>query len=122
MNTLTAEYQEYLTRKLKHYNTWLGDLDSREMGTPYPGFPEDFPVKKSKKTVVKAVATAPKSVTKRVVRIAGESKKVRAIKIVQSMTGQAKTAIIESLMSELAMSKAGATTYYYNSVKELGAA
>ena len=34
------EYNAYLDRKLAHYNAWLVD-NSREIGKPYPGFPED---------------------------------------------------------------------------------
>ena len=37
--TLTDE-NDYLTRKLAHYNEWLGD-PKRKLGTVYPGFPED---------------------------------------------------------------------------------
>lgn len=48
------------------------------------------------------------------------SKQVRAVEIVSMLRESAsKAEIISRLMSDLPMSKAGATTYYYNSVKIL---
>lgn len=120
MNTYSQEYQDYLNRKLKHYNTWLGDLD-RELGTPYPGFPEDFPEKKTKKAVAKTVAKAPAATTVRKVRVSskGPTKAERALEIVRT-SKQCRTNVITQLQQDLGMSKAGATTYYYNSMKKLG--
>lgn len=113
--SFTKEYLEYCDRKLKHYNTWLGDLD-REMGTTYPGFPEDFPAERtSKKAAVKQIAT-------RTVRVStkGATKADRAVEIVRNNSKLARVNLITMLQEELGMSKAGATTYYYNSMKKLG--
>jgi hypothetical protein len=55
---------------------------------------------------------AAKSVTKR-----SESKKVLALNIYATKIVDGKEAVIASFMQDLAMSKAGATTYFYNCKK-----
>lgn len=131
------EYNAYLDRKLAHYNVWLVD-NSREIGKPYPGFPEDKqarPVKfrmKNMQTMnafeqfdsdMKARSTKPKAekapkVAKepRAPRATGPTKADRALEIFKRLSGD-KAAVIAAIKDELSMSDAGATTYFYNAKK-----
>lgn len=131
------EYNAYLDRKLAHYNQWLVD-NSREIGKPYPGFPEDKqarPVKfrmKNMQTMnafeqldhdLKARSAKPKAekapkVAKepRAPRATGPTKADRALEIYKRLSGD-KAAVIAAIKDELSMSDAGATTYFYNAKK-----
>jgi len=131
------EYNAYLDRKLAHYNVWLVD-NSREIGKPYPGFPEDKqarPVKfrmKNMQTMnafeqfdsdMKARSAKPKAekapkVAKepRAPRATGPTKADRALEIFKRLSGD-KAAVIAAIKDELSMSDAGATTYFYNAKK-----
>jgi hypothetical protein len=131
------EYNAYLDRKLAHYNVWLVD-NSREIGKPYPGFPEDKqarPVKfrmKNMQTMnafeqhasdmvarsAKPVAVkAPKEAKEpRAPRASGPTKADRALEIFKRLSGD-KAAVIAAIKDELSMSDAGATTYFYNAKK-----
>ena len=131
------EYNAYLDRKLAHYNVWLVD-NSREIGKPYPGFPEDKqarPVKfrmKNMQTMnafeqfdsdMKARSAKPKAekapkVAKepRAPRATGPTKADRALEIFKRLGGD-KAAVIAAIKDELSMSDAGATTYFYNAKK-----
>lgn len=131
------EYNAYLDRKLAHYNVWLVD-NSREIGKPYPGFPEDKqarPVKfrmKNMQTMnafeqfdsdMKARSAKPKAekapkVAKepRAPRATGPTKADRALEIYKRLSGD-KAAVIAAIKDELSMSDAGATTYFYNAKK-----
>lgn len=128
------EHSEYLDRKLAHYNVWLLDK-TREFGKPYPGFPEDLkrkgkkmqsnviadmtevlsgtkaPVAASKAKAKPAKATAKKSDGPR----AG-SKGDLALAIYKRLDGD-KNAVISAIQTEIGMSAAGATTYFYNAKK-----
>lgn len=122
--------QAYLTRKLKHYNEWLLD-NTREFGKPYPGFPEDQKAAKRKTSVIKetpVVAPVKRKKGKSVMKIetvgikaakiarapkAG-TKQAKAIEIVRTLGVGAKADAIAKIMSDLSMSKAGATTYFHN--------
>lgn len=130
-------YNAYLDRKLAHYNAWLVD-NSREIGKPYPGFPEDKqarPVKfrmKNMQTMnafeqldhdLKARSAKPKAekapkVAKepRAPRSSGPTKADRALEIFKRLAGD-KAAVIAAIKDELSMSDAGATTYFYNAKK-----
>jgi hypothetical protein len=55
---------------------------------------------------------ASKTVTKR-----SQSKKVLALSIYSTKIAEGKEAVIQSFIQDLAMSKAGATTYFYNCKK-----
>jgi hypothetical protein len=116
MEQFSKEYLDYCDRKLKHYNFWLMDV-GRELGTPYPGFPEDL-AKTSKAAVVKKIVNS----TTRTVRVStkGATKADRAVEIISSNKKLARVNLITLLQEELGMSKAGATTYYYNAMKKLG--
>jgi hypothetical protein len=131
------EYNKYLDRKLAHYNVWLVD-NSREIGKPYPGFPEDKqarPVKfrmKNMQTMnafeqhasdmvarsAKPVAVKAPKVAKepRAPRASGPTKADRALEIFKRLSGD-KGAVIAAIKDELSMSDAGATTYFYNAKK-----
>jgi len=131
------EYNAYLDRKLAHYNVWLVD-NSREIGKPYPGFPEDKqarPVKYRMKNMqvmnafeqfdsdMKARSAKPKAVKEpkvakepRAPRASGPTKADRALEIFKRLGGD-KAAVIAAIKDELSMSDAGATTYFYNAKK-----
>ena len=131
------EYNKYLDRKLAHYNEWLVD-NSREIGKPYPGFPEDKqarPVKfrmKNMQTMnafeqfdsdMKARSAKPAAVKApkvakepRAPRASGPTKADRALEIFKRLGGD-KAAVIAAIKDELSMSDAGATTYFYNAKK-----
>lgn len=119
-------HNDYLQRKLDHYNAWLLD-DKREMGKPYPGFPEDVKLKagravlqaeaKAKVEAKAAKAAKPKAVkAKRAPKASGPTKQDRAVEIYKRLSGD-KAQVISAIQTELGMSVAGATTYFYNAKK-----
>jgi len=119
--TLTDE-NNYLTRKLAHYNEWLLD-DKREFGTVYPGFPEDHPAVAAPKAAAaaepKSTKTAkPKAKAEKKAKSSspGYSKQDRAVEIFLEFNGDRKQ-VIAAIVERLAMSTAGATTYFYNAKK-----
>ena len=131
------EYNAYLDRKLAHYNVWLVD-NSREIGKPYPGFPEDMqarPVKyrmknmqtmnafeqldhdlAQRKAKPKAAKVAKEPKAPKAPRASGPTKADRALEIFKRLGGD-KAAVIAAIKDELSMSDAGATTYFYNAKK-----
>jgi hypothetical protein len=121
-------YNEYLVRKLAHYNKWLLDT-KREFGKPYPGFPEELQLaKKGKKmespvianmakTMTKAAAPAKAVKAKKAKRVgASPTKGDLALQVYKRLNGD-KTNVISELQTGLGMSLAGATTYFYNAKK-----
>lgn len=130
-------YNAYLDRKLAHYNVWLVD-NSREIGKPYPGFPEDkqaSPVKMRMKNMQvmnafeqlasdqtqrsakpKAVSAPKEPKAAKAPRATGPTKSDRALEIFKRLSGD-KAAVIAAIRDELSMSDAGATTYFYNAKK-----
>ena len=126
-------HNEYLTRKLAHYNEWLLD-DKREFGKPYPGFPEDLKQRKGKKmqsnviadmtqvlSGTKAAPAAAKAKAKAKVAKKSDgpragSKGEAALAIYKRLGGD-KSAVISAIQAELGMSVAGSTTYFYNAKK-----
>ena len=116
------ERNEYMTRKLEHYNKWLLD-PKREFGKPYAGFPEDLvkPKRAAKaevvaKPAVKVKAPAVKT-KKRAARAGnGPTKQMLANDIFARLGGD-KAAVIAAIQLDLGMSLAGATTYFYNAKK-----
>ena len=122
-------HNDYLTRKLAHYNQWLLDPKRHVSQGPYPGFPDDVAQEKAVEAYKadfverKAEVAEPKA---KVVRIAkakkarkegsGPTKQEKAVEIFQRLFGN-KAAVISTIQDELAMSLAGATTYYYNAKK-----
>jgi len=119
--------QEYMTRKLEHYNKWLLN-PKRESGKTYPGFPEEVQLMKATaalktefiaKTEAKAKAkakAAPKAV-KASKKVAGAPTKQDLAVAIYTRLGGDKASVISAIQAELGMSAAGATTYFYNSKK-----
>jgi hypothetical protein len=120
-------HSDYLTRKLAHYNEWLLD-NKREVGVPYPGFPEDEKAAKwaapqAERTAPKAEApavkkAAPAKKVKKAKRVAGAgpTKQELANAIFKQCAGD-KAATVAQIQNQLNMTLAGATTYYYNARK-----
>ena len=116
-------HSDYLTRKLAHYNEWLLD-NKREVGVPYPGFPEDQkaakwaerPAPKAEQPAV--VKAAPVKKMKKAKRVAGAgpTKQELANAIFKQCAGD-KAATVAQIQNQLNMTLAGATTYYYNARK-----
>lgn len=133
MVSTVIEDQDYLTRKLAHYNTWLGD-PKRPLTSKYPGFPEPRPGEAPAKTVKSrgkkltvveqlekqqeklAVKEEKKAVKAKPAKSIGGSKQDRAIEIFREFSGDRKQTI-QAIMERLGMSTAGATTYFYNAKK-----
>ncbi len=123
--------QEELTDRLRHYNEWLMD-NTRDFTSTYPGYPKDIEGKKTTVVVEKpAVAPIkPKKGSKFSMKIQNVGVKVastqvmkrpksgtkqsKAIEIVQAVGVTQKHDAIAKIMVDLAMSKAGATTYFHN--------
>ena len=126
----TNEHNDYLTRKLAHYNEWLLDPKRKAGSGPYPGFPEDVELEKAvRKMQAEAVAkvkterwknanaAAPKKErAKRAKRTEGPTKQDRAVEIYRELNGD-KATVISAIQERLGMSVAGATTYFYNAKK-----
>lgn len=128
------EYNEFLERKLKHYNTWLMDPKRTYKDGPYPGFPEEIEMVQAReqlrasfvdkiervKEKKESSAGAPprKERKKRVKKTSdgGPTKQDRAVEIYKRLNG-VKGDVIQMIQAELGMSLAGATTYYYNAKK-----
>lgn len=113
------EQNEYGTRKLAHYNAWLLD-PKREFGKPYPGFPEDLEAPKAKKRVAKVTDKVTKKgkVAVKAKRAAkGGTKLEKAKALFKANMKLSRENMIGLFMEQLQMSKAGATTYYYNAQK-----
>ena len=127
MHAVTYD-QDFLQRKLDHYNKWLLD-PKRTPGVPYGGFPEEVKLAKARaklademaaKAVAKAKAPAkvkaPKAKRARKAG-AGPTKLDRAVELFKANAKLSKDNMIDLFRTELDMSLAGATTYYYNARK-----
>jgi len=124
MRTNLDNHQAFLTRKLDHYNAWLMDpnRDLRTSG-PYPGFPEEVVKSEKKRTERRsAIPTHLVIPTKKVKRVrvakGQPTKQEQALRLVE--LNPKKEEAIYAIMTQLNMSKAGATTYFYNAKKILG--
>ena len=136
MTVGSNEHNDYLTRKLAHYNQWLLD-PKRTPGKPYGGFPEDiaqakaleaykadFAERKAKGVEPRKakvadpykIAARPPKAKKARKEGSGPTKQDKAVEIFQRLSGD-KATVISTIQDELAMSLAGATTYYYNAKK-----
>ncbi len=122
---------DYMQRKLDHYNSWLLNPKRKVEDGPYKGFPEDVKLESLRKSAI-AEATAKyeakakevkpakvKAVKAKRVRKAGEgpTKQERAIEIYRANIKLSKDNVIAIIREQLDMSPAGATTYYYNAKK-----
>ena len=131
--TYTNSYDnDYLQRKLDHYNAWLLNPKRKVEDGPYKGFPEEVelaaklakgraimeaeraakPAKPAKVVKTKVAAKRP--------RTGGPTKQERALEIYRDFAGQSKDNVIAKIREQLDMSPAGATTYYYNAKKLAG--
>ena len=108
--------QTEYTARLAHYNAWLMDAN-REFGVPYPGYPEDKVAKNVVKVpkLVKAKA-APLVKAPRAKR-AGTTKLDQAKALFKANVKLSRVNMIALFQEKLGMSKAGATTYFYNAQK-----
>jgi hypothetical protein len=97
------------TAKLAHYNAWLLDAN-REFGTVYPGFPGEVKVAKAIATTVVV-----KSIAKRARGTVTKLDQAKAL--FKANYKLSRVNMIALLQEKLQMSKAGATTYYYNAQK-----
>lgn len=128
----TQEHNDFLTRKLAHYNEWLMNPDRTIDDGPYPGFPEELALVEGRKqlaaemaakTVAKAAAKPDRGAPARKERKvrarkegSGPTKQDRAVEIYKQLKGD-KAQVIETIQTDLGMSLAGATTYFYNAKK-----
>lgn len=101
------------TAKLAHYNAWLLDAN-REFGTTYPGFPVEMAVTTKRARTIAADVVV-EAIAK---RARGTTTKLDQAKDLFKANGfKGRDFMIALFMTELSMSKAGATTYYYSAQK-----
>lgn len=123
---------DFMQRKLDHYNAWLLDPKRKVGDGPYKGFPEEVeraaklakgraimeaeraakPAKPAKVVKAKVAAKRP--------RTGGPTKQDRAVEIYRANIKLSKDNVIAIIREQLDMSPAGATTYYYNAKKLAG--
>jgi hypothetical protein len=126
------EYNEYLTRKLKHYNEWLMNPKRSLIAGAYPGFPEDVSYREiiqgmredfQERRVVAEKQHEEKKLDKqkkpRAKKIEGPSRLVQAQEIYKRLNGD-RAAVVQAIQDELEMPASSAMTYFYNSKKALG--
>ena len=119
----------YLQRKLDHYNAWLLDPKRKVEDGPYKGFPEEVEraakLAKGRAIMEAERAAKPAKVVKTKVaakrpRADGPTKQERALEIYRANIKLSKDNVIAIIREKLDMSTAGATTYYYNAKKLAG--
>ena len=119
----------YLQRKLDHYNAWLLDPKRKVEDGPYKGFPEEVEraakLAKGRAIMEAERAAKPAKVVKTKVaakrpRADGPTKQERALEIYRANIKLSKDNLIAIIREKLDMSPAGATTYYYNAKKLAG--
>ena len=142
-----TQLPDYGTRKLAHYNEWLLNPKRPSDGVPYPGFPEDVALERARESLKKeyaekAFANIAKQVTKSVVVAAKRAAVRTSPKKVNNcgtaanprtkqmfanevynerfLLGESRDQIVVEIMERVGMSKAGATTYFYNAKKAAG--
>ena len=137
IRTNLDKHQEELTDRLKHYNEWLTDK-TRNFTSLYPGYPGDaekknttlpgYPgivVENPETTPIKSTKGSKNSMniqnvgvkvasTQVMKRPKASTKQANAITIVQNVGIDKKHDAIAKIMTDLGMSKAGATTYFHN--------
>ena len=115
---------DYMQRKLDHYNQWLLNPKRAVGSGPYPGFPDDIQLKVGRAIMqaevkAKAEVKAVKAVKLKAVKARkaeGPTKQERAVEVYKRLNGS-KVEVIQAIQTELGMSVAGATTYFYNAKK-----
>lgn len=128
----TSHSNDFLQRKLDHYNAWLLNPKRKVEDGPYKGFPEEkeLEAKMAKGRAImdaerEVKAAKPTKVAKTKVvakrsRSNGPTKQERALEIYRANTKLSKDNLITIIREQLDMSIAGATTYYYNAKKLAG--
>jgi len=123
-----AQYNSELHERLTDYNRWV---TAHPIGTPYPGYPSDStttpkPARAGNvksETVKGNYIMSIQSVGVTATRLPKQgTKQAKAIELLRGKsfaTKADKQAAIDLIVSELGMSKAGATTYAYNAHKML---
>ncbi len=131
--TYSVSYDnDFMQRKLDHYNAWLLNPKRKVEDGPYQGFPEEveraaklakgraiMEAERAAKPVKPAKVVKTKVAAKRT-RADGPTKQERALEIYRDFAGQSKDNVIAKIREQLDMSLAGATTYYYNAKKLAG--
>ena len=123
---------DFLQRKLDHYNAWLLNPKRKLEDGPYKGFPEEIELaakmakgraimdaEREVKVAKPAKVAKTKVVAKRS-RSDGPTKQERALEIYRDNIKLSKDNMIAIIRERLDMSLAGATTYYYNAKKLAG--
>ena len=110
------EQVAYGERKLAHYNAWLMDT-KREFGVPYAGFPEDMEAPKRVTKVTSKVTKKGAVPAKMKAKRSGVTKLDQAKALFKANVKLSRENMIGLFMEQLQMSRAGATTYFYNAQK-----
>ena len=128
--TYSVSYDnDFMQRKLDHYNAWLLDPKRKVEDGPYKGFPEEVEraakLAKGRAIMEAERAAKPAKVVKTKVaakrpRADGPTKQERALEIYRANIKLSKDNLIAIIREKLDMSPAGATTYYYNAKKLAG--
>ena len=119
-------------KRLDHYNKWLMD-PKREIGSTYPGFPDDkvkkSPLSRKKgkmmEAVVEDVAVAPVKVAKplKVVKAPGVArtgtKLAQATDIVKATGKDDKEACLLAIVGALSVTRGNASIYYAKALAKL---
>lgn len=115
---------DQLQARLDHYNKWLMD-PNRPFVSTYPGFPDDKKLENARKKLaedfskrnIKVVDIVPKKRAKSPKKASGfVSLKSLASELYAKHSGN-KELVINDLINTGGMTKAGATTYFYNAKK-----
>lgn len=107
--------QELLDAKLSHYNAWLTDK-SRDLTSRYPGFPFQHELDVLCGCADPIVEPAPRK-TRQPKAVGGKTKLEQAKELIASNRTMSRGEIIALFQTNLGMSKAGATTYWYSAQK-----
>ena len=119
-------------KRLDHYNKWLLD-PKREIGSVYPGYPEDKKAPKSRKkgkmmeaVAVDTVVTKPTKAVK-VAKAESSAKAPRdgsklskAVEVVKATGKDDKEACLVAIVNALAVTRGNASIYYAKSLALLG--
>jgi predicted secreted protein len=104
---LSAHDPSYNERRIAHYNEWV-----KENKGPYPGFPPELELQEGIELLKRDMQRKNKA------KKTGSTglKTAKAVEIYKKHNGN-KALVIEEYQKTLGMTKAGATTYFYNAKK-----
>lgn len=103
---LSAHDPSYNERRIQHYNEWVRS----GTGGSYPGFPPEL-------ELAEGIELLKRDMKAKKAKKTG-SKTAKALEIYKNLKGN-KALVIEEYQKTLGMSKAGATTYFYNAKKSV---